>query len=85
MLKRIRDASPSFKARVAGGLFLLVILTAAFTQFFLPDRLPHLHVDLPAPDFGCIDGVGRFVLAGLSVADAHKLSVPLQSGLGPAR
>jgi Domain of unknown function (DUF4386) len=39
MLKRIREASPSFKARVAGGLFLLVILTAAFTQFFIRGRL----------------------------------------------
>jgi hypothetical protein len=39
MLKRIREASPSFKARVAGGIFLLVILTAAFTQFFIHGRL----------------------------------------------
>ena len=39
MLKRIREASPSFKARVAGGIFLFVILTAAFTQFFLRGRL----------------------------------------------
>jgi hypothetical protein len=39
MLKRIREASPRFKARVAGGLFLIVILTAAFTQFFVRDRL----------------------------------------------
>lgn len=39
MLKRIREASPSFKARVAGGLFLLVIATAAFTQFLIRGRL----------------------------------------------
>jgi hypothetical protein len=39
MLKLIREASASFKARVAGGLFLLVILTAAFTQFFIRGRL----------------------------------------------
>jgi Domain of unknown function (DUF4386) len=39
MLKRIREASPSFKARIAGGLFLLVILTAAFAQFFVRGRL----------------------------------------------
>jgi hypothetical protein len=39
MLKRIREASPCFKARVAGGLFLLVILMAAFTQFFVRGRL----------------------------------------------
>src|SRR3984957_11626984 len=35
MLKRVGEASPSLKARVAGGLFLLVIITAAFTQFFV--------------------------------------------------
>jgi hypothetical protein len=39
MLKRMRKASPCFKARVAGGLFLLVILTAACTQFFVRGRL----------------------------------------------
>jgi hypothetical protein len=39
MLKRIREASPCFKARVAGGLFLFVILTAAFTQFIIRGRL----------------------------------------------
>jgi hypothetical protein len=39
MMKRIREASPSFKARTAGVLFLLVILTAAFTEFFVRGRL----------------------------------------------
>ena len=39
MLKRMREAWPCFKARVAGGLFLLVILAAAFTQFFVRGRL----------------------------------------------
>src|SRR5713226_9724641 len=39
MLKGIREASPCFKARVAGGIFLLVILGAAFTQFFVRGRL----------------------------------------------
>ena len=39
MLKRIREASPSFKARVAGGLFLLVIATGAFTEFLIRGRL----------------------------------------------
>jgi Domain of unknown function (DUF4386) len=39
MPKRIRVASPSFKARIAGALFLLVILTAAFTEFFVRSRL----------------------------------------------
>jgi hypothetical protein len=39
MLKRIREASPRFKARIAGVLFLLVILTAAFTEFVVRGRL----------------------------------------------
>ena len=39
MLKRIREASPSFKARIAGALFLLAILAAAFTEFFVRGRL----------------------------------------------
>ena len=158
MLKRIREASPSFKARVAGGLFLLVILTAAFTQFFIRGRLGFaadlsaglievsgmiavtlLFCDIfkavnrslswLAASFnflaltlellqliprGVFIGIGFHafhcfligyliftstflprilgalmalagLLAGLSVADAHKLSVAPQSGLGPAR
>ena len=39
MLKRIREALPRFKARIAGVLFLLVILTAAFTEFLVRGRL----------------------------------------------
>ena len=39
MMKRIAEASPSLKARIAGGLFLLLILTAAFTEFFVHGRL----------------------------------------------
>jgi Domain of unknown function (DUF4386) len=39
MLKRIREASPRFKARIAGGLFSLGILIAALTQFFVHGRL----------------------------------------------
>jgi hypothetical protein len=39
MLKRIREASPSFKARIAGVLVLLVILTAAVTEFVVRGRL----------------------------------------------
>jgi len=39
MMKRIRDASPGFKARIAGGLFLLLLLTAAFTEFFVRGKL----------------------------------------------
>jgi len=47
MMKRIRDASPGFKARVAGALFLLLLLTAAFTEFVVHGRLSFA-VDLAA-------------------------------------
>ena len=40
MTDRIAEASPRFKARIAGGLFLLGTLTAAFTQFFVRGSLP---------------------------------------------
>lgn len=39
MMKRIAEVSPSLKARVAGALFLLLVLTAAFTKFFARGRL----------------------------------------------
>ena len=39
MMKRIRDASPDFKSRIAGALFLLLLLTAAFTEFFVRGKL----------------------------------------------
>jgi len=34
MMGRIREVSPCFKARLAGGLFMLLVLTAACTEFF---------------------------------------------------
>jgi hypothetical protein len=34
MMKRFADVPPRFKARMAGVLFLLLVLTAAFTEFF---------------------------------------------------
>jgi hypothetical protein len=39
MMKRIAEASPCLKARIAGALFLLLLLTAAFTEFFFHGRL----------------------------------------------
>jgi hypothetical protein len=39
MMKRIAEASPGLKARMAGALFLLLVLTAAFTEFFARGRL----------------------------------------------
>jgi hypothetical protein len=39
MMKRIREAPPRFKTRMASGLFLLLLLTAAITEFFAHGRL----------------------------------------------
>lgn len=39
MMNRIAEASPRLKARTAGVLFLLLTLTAAFTEFFVRSRL----------------------------------------------
>jgi hypothetical protein len=39
MMKRIAEASPRLKARMAGVLFLLLVLTAAFTEFFARGKL----------------------------------------------
>jgi hypothetical protein len=39
MMERIAAASPRFKARIAGALYLLSLLTAAFTELFLRGRL----------------------------------------------
>jgi hypothetical protein len=34
-MKRIAEASPRFKARIAGALFLLGLLSAVFGEFFV--------------------------------------------------
>ena len=39
MMKRIAEVSPSFKARMAGVLFLFLVLTSAFTEFVARGRL----------------------------------------------
>jgi hypothetical protein len=39
MMERIREASPRFKARIAGALYLLSVMTAAFTELFVRGRL----------------------------------------------
>jgi hypothetical protein len=39
MMKRIADVPPRLKARTAGVLFLLLILTATFTEFVVRGRL----------------------------------------------
>lgn len=47
MIKRIVEASPRFKARMAGVLFLVLVLTSAVTEFFAHGRLSSA-VDLAA-------------------------------------
>jgi len=42
MLKRIAGTSPRFTARMAGAFYLLTMLTAAFNEFFVRDRLGFL-------------------------------------------
>jgi hypothetical protein len=39
MMERIAEASPRFKARIAGGLYLLTIVAASFAEFFVRGRL----------------------------------------------
>jgi len=39
MMKWIAEVSPRFKARMAGVLFLLLVLTSTFTEFFARGRL----------------------------------------------
>jgi len=39
MMERIAEASPRFKVRIAGALYLLSVLTAAFTELFVRARL----------------------------------------------
>jgi len=39
MMERIAEVPPRFKARMAGVLFLLVVLTATFTEFFVRGKL----------------------------------------------
>ena len=38
-MKRIAEVSPCLKARIAGALFLVLVLTSAFTEFFARGRL----------------------------------------------
>jgi hypothetical protein len=39
MMERVREVSPRLKARITGLLVLLVVLTAAFTEFFVRGKL----------------------------------------------
>src|SRR5258708_32103833 len=39
MMERIAEASPRFKARIAGGFYLLIFVAAPFAEFFVRGRL----------------------------------------------
>jgi hypothetical protein len=47
MMERIREASPLFKARIAGVLYLIIFVAAAFAEFFVRGKLV-VHSDAAA-------------------------------------
>src|SRR5260370_5477935 len=58
MIKRIAEASPRFKARMAGILFLFLVLTSTFTEFFARGRLRFAaHVAAGAIEGSCMIAV----------------------------
>jgi hypothetical protein len=58
MMKRIAEVSPSFKARMAGVLFLFLVLTSTFTEFFARGRLSlAAHVTAGAIEVSCMIAV----------------------------
>src|ERR1700691_1880515 len=65
MMKRIAEVSARFKARMAGVLFLLLVLTAGLTEFFARGKLS-LAADLAAGfiDVSCMIAVA-FLLYGI--------------------
>ena len=46
-IKRTRETSPRLKARIAGVLYLLAVLTAVFSEFVVPGRLGFAAVVIP--------------------------------------
>src|ERR1700679_3876709 len=46
-LKQIRETSPRLKARIAGVLYLLAVLTAVLGEFFVPGRLGPAAILIP--------------------------------------
>ena len=58
MMKRIAEASPRFKARMAGVLFLFLVLTSTFTEFFARRRLSFAaHVAAGVIEVSCMIAV----------------------------
>ena len=60
MTGRIREASPRLKARVAGVLYLLSVLTAVFAEFFAPGKLGIAAILIPV---GCYFAVTLLLYA----------------------
>jgi hypothetical protein len=51
MMKRIAEASPSFKERMAGVFYLLTMPAAAFTERVAsPSRIPRQMSGFPTPE-----------------------------------
>lgn len=50
-MERIREASPRFKAKVAGIFYLLAVVTAAFAEGFVRGRLLHAAGLIPVACF----------------------------------
>jgi len=58
MMKRMAESSPGFKARMAGGLFLFLVLTSTFTEFFARGRLSlTAHVAAGVIEISCMIAV----------------------------
>src|ERR1700686_3443389 len=58
MMKRIAEVSPRFKARMAGVLFLFLVLTTTFTEFFARGRLSFAaHIVAGVIEISCIIAV----------------------------
>ena len=57
-MKRIAEASPRLKARMAGALFLFLVLTSTFTEFFARGRLSFAaHVAAGVIEVSCMIAV----------------------------
>jgi hypothetical protein len=50
-IKRTRETSPRLKARIAGVLYLLAVLTAVFSEFVVPGRLGFAAVLIPVSSY----------------------------------
>ena len=81
MMEGIAEASPRFKARLAGALYLLSVLTAAFTELFVRGRrLLRFCRAASHPDaIVCDAGYPKTCPQG---GDAWRLSLLRRSGTG---